>query len=294
MEQINWEVAVDRVSNLGEGPVWDSRNKCLFWVDITACLICQFFPGTGKVNTFRLESMIGAIALRESGGIVAASQNGFSFVNLDSGASTFLSNPEGNRLNNRFNDGKCDPLGRFWAGTMSMTGESRAGSLYRLNDDHSVNVMLTDVSCSNGLAWSNDHKVFYFIDTPTREVVAFDYDIATGSITNKRNIFTFAKENGVPDGMTIDAAGMLWVALWNGWKVVRIDPGTRQIISNIYLPVSRITSCTFGGDNLEDLYITSARSGLTEEELKKQPLSGSLFVVRNSGFKGVAGFYYKG
>lgn len=294
MEPLKWEVAVNHICTLGEGPVWDGHHKCIFWIDISECLICWFFPDSGKLKTCKLESMIGSIALRASGGLIVASQNGFSFVNPDTGTSSFISNPEGQLLNNRFNDGKCDPSGRFWAGTMSMTGESKAGSLYRLNKDHSVTLMLTGVSCSNGLAWSNDHKVFYFIDTPTRVVVAFDYDAVTGSITNKRNVYIFAKEEGVPDGMTIDAEGMLWVALWNGWKVVRINPDTGENVFNIHLPASRITSCTFGGETLEDLYITSARTGLNEDDLQKQPLAGSLFVIKNSGFKGVAGTPFKG
>lgn len=294
MEQVNWEVAVNHICTLGEGPVWDGHNKCIFWIDIPGALICRFFPGCGKFSTCKLESMIGSIAIREAGGLIAASQNGFSFVDPDTGLSTFLSNPEDHLLSNRFNDGKCDPAGRFWAGTMSMTGASGAGSLYRLNEDHSVTVMLADVSCSNGLAWSNDHKVFYFIDTPTREVVAFDYEAARGSITNKKNVFTFSKEDGVPDGMTIDAEGMLWIALWNGWKVVRINPHTGQIMFNVHLPAAQITSCTFGGDTLEDLYITSARSGLNAGDLEKQPLAGSLFLIKNCGFKGVAGFHYMG
>lgn len=294
MQQLECEVAVNHICTLGEGPVWDSRNKCIFWIDISGCLICQFFPDSGEFKTCKLESMIGSIAIRESGGLVVASQNGFSFVNPDDGNSSFLSDPEADLLTNRFNDGKCDPAGRFWAGTMSTIGQRKSGSLYKLNEDHSITMMLTDVSCSNGLAWSKNHKTLYFIYTPTREVVAFDYELTTGSIANKKNIFTFSKEDGVPDGMTIDSEGMLWIALWNGWKVMRIDPDTGENILNVHLPVSQVTSCTFGGDNLDDLYITSARSGLPAEDLEKQPLAGSLFVVKKSGFNGIESVPYKG
>lgn len=294
MQQLECEVAVNHFCTLGEGPVWDLHNKCIFWIDISGCLICQFFPHSGELKTCKLESMIGSIAIRESGGLIVASQNGFSFVNPDDGSSVFLSDPEAHLLTNRFNDGKCDPAGRFWAGTMSTIGQPKSGSLYKLNEDHSIAIMLIDVSCSNGLAWSMDHKTLYFIDTPTREVVAFDYELATGSIANKKTVFTFSKDDGVPDGMTIDAEGMLWVALWNGWKVMRIDPDSGENVLNVHLPVSQVTSCTFGGDNLDDLYITSARSGLTPEDLEKQPLAGSLFVVKNSGFKGVESVRYKG
>jgi sugar lactone lactonase YvrE len=294
MENILCEVAVNHINTLGEGPVWDTKHKCIIWIDINEAQICRFFPITSKLLTFKLDSIIGSLVIRDKGGYVIACQNGISILDIDAGKITPLVNPEAHLPTNRFNDGKCDPLGRFWVGTMSTIGLSKAGSLYKIEKDHSVITMLDGVSCSNGLAWSKNHKIFYFIDTPTKTVVSFDFDLNKGTISNKKLVYTFSAEDGVPDGMTIDTEGMLWVALWNGWKVVRINPLTNKIIAQVDLPVARVTSCTFGGAGLNDLYITTAKIGLNDEELKKQPLAGSLFVVKNIGFKGFEAHKYQG
>jgi sugar lactone lactonase YvrE len=144
------------------------------------------------------------------------------------------------------------------------------------------------------MAWSSDYKTFYYIDTPTCEVVAYDFDLLTGNIGNKRVVIRIPPQEGFPDGMTIDNEGMLWIAHWDGWQVSRWNPNKGKKLLSIPLPVAQITSCTFGGDNLQDLYITSARVNLTEEQLKQQPLAGSLFVLRNSGFHGTPSFEFKG
>lgn len=295
MEKKRWELVVDHSCLLGEGPIWDQRNKRILWLDILNGEIHQFSSIQQKHQVMKVGQPVGAVAFRTSGGLIAALQHGFAAIDLENEAIHMISDPESHLPSNRFNDGKCDPVGRFWAGTMDNAEEQEgAGNLYMLNTDLSVSLKIENVTCSNGLAWSPDHRTFYYIDTPTRQVVAYDYEAASGSIHSKRTIITIPVEEGYPDGMTIDAEGMLWVAHWDGWKVSRWNPSTGKLVDSIRLPVSRVTSCTFGGENLEDLYITTAKKGLGEIALKAQPLAGSLFVIKNMGIKGSPPSYFQG
>ena len=294
MSQSNWEVVTKHYCLLGEGPAWDNRQKRIFWIDILRGEIQYFYPDSNEHRTCKLGRMLGAIALKRSGGMIAALKGGFATIDLNKGTIQFISEVETHLPDNRFNDGKCDPAGRFWAGTMSISNTPHAGSLYVLEKDFTVNTKITGVTCSNGIAWSPDHKTLYYIDTPTRNVVAYNYDVINGNITDKRVVINIPKGKGYPDGMTIDTEGMLWIALWDGWKVIRYNPYTGKKLHQIILPVSKVTSCVFGGDTMEDLYITSARVGLLEYDLKVQPLAGSLFVIKKSGFKGMNGFEFNG
>lgn len=283
----DWKTVVNYACLLGEGPLWDTINKILLWVDIEAGDIHQYSPVRNEHKITKVGHLISAVALKSSGAIIATLQNGFANVNIKNNTIEYISQPELHLNNNRFNDGKCDPAGRFWAGSMDyISGKEKAGSLYVLDTDLSVSCKISDVTCSNGLAWSSDHTMFYYIDTPTQQVVAYNYNIITGEISNKRVIITIPKENGYPDGMTIDQEGMLWIALWEGWKVLRYNPHTGEKLFELHLPVARVTSCTFGGDTLEDLYVTTAKTGLNERELQQQPLAGFLFVYQNTGFRG--------
>jgi sugar lactone lactonase YvrE len=212
---------------------------------------------------------------------------------LFSGAERWLmANPEDHIPGNRFNDGKCGPDGRFWAGTMSHTDEPAKGSFYVFDTDHSVTKKIDHVSISNGLAWSADHKTLYYIDTPTYTVVAYDFDKNTAEISRKRIVINIVAEYGFPDGMTIDNEGMLWIAHWGGWQITRWDPNTGTKLLNIPMPAARITSCAFGGDDFGDLYITSAKRDLSHEQLANQPLAGSLFVIKDIGYKGLPAFEF--
>lgn len=223
-----------------------------------------------------------------------ALQDGFASLELETGAVHIIVDPEAHLPANRFNDGKCDPAGRFWAGTMPLKEDARGtGSLYCLDRDLSVRKMLGNVSCSNGIAWSLDSKTMYYIDSPTRAVSAFDYDLATGNIANRREIIRTPPEEGFPDGMTIDAEGMLWVAYWGGSRVVRWDPRTGKRLAIIAVPVSCVTACWFGGPRLDELYITSARTGLDAATLAMQPYAGSLLRVR-PGICGIEAFEFAG
>ena len=277
---------------LGEGPVWDFRRKVICWVDILNGEIHQYSPVSKEHHVIPIGLMIGAAVLCTDGNFLTALSAGFAFVNRENELVSMIANPESDITGNRFNDGKVGPDGRFWAGTMSHTDEPEKGSLYVFDTDHSVTKKISKVSISNGMAWSLDHKTWYYIDTPTYTVVAYDFDLVSGDISRKRVVINIPKEDGSPDGMTIDSEGMLWIAHWDGWQVTRWDPTTGEKLSGIKMPVARITSCAFGGDDFGDLYITSARTGLTEGQLADQPLAGSLFVIKNIGVKGLPAFEF--
>jgi sugar lactone lactonase YvrE len=278
---------------LGEGPLWDASKNRICWVDILNGKIHEWSPATETSNTLSVGQMIGTMALCEDGNYIAALKDGLGFVNRKTGKVKMITNPEEDVPENRFNDGKCDPAGRFWAGTMPISEDRASGSLYMLDSSKTCIKKEIDISISNGLAWSLDHKVLYYIDTPTLKVVAYDYDNEDGVISNKRAVITIPKEEGFPDGMTIDSEGMLWIAHWGGWQITRWDPNTGKKLFAFKLPVSNVTSCTFGGKTMKDIYITSARKGLSNGELAKQPLAGSLFVIRESGFEGLPAYRFK-
>lgn len=286
------EVVSTIISELGEGPVWDSQRNEIYWVDISGGKIHSYSLENNKSKTFSVLGKIGCVALCESSHLIIATNSIIALLDRKTGIIKPLAQPEKYLLNNRFNDGKCDPMGRFWAGTMSLTEEPDAGSVY-VFDNKTIEKKIENTTISNGMAWSFDHKTFYYIDTPTFEVAAYEYEKVTGNISNRKVVIKIPEDEGYPDGMTIDNEGMLWIAHWDGWKITRWNPNTGEKLQHIKLPASKITSCTFGGADLSDLYITSAKIGLSDEELKEQPLAGSLFVIRNSGFKGVEANRFK-
>ncbi|HSU49878.1 MAG TPA: SMP-30/gluconolactonase/LRE family protein [Segetibacter sp.] len=286
------ETVVNHRCILGEGPVWDEELRRIWWLDIVDGHIHHFTPATNIFDTFSVGEMIGCMALTDDG-IIAALKSGFSFIDVENKKIHHLGDPEEHMSGNRFNDGKCDPMGRFWAGSMSLKEEGTTGSVYTLHPDLSIEKKVDDVTIANGIAWSLDHNTFYFIDSPTLTVASYKYDNATGAISDRKVVLTFDASEGFPDGMTIDHEGMLWIAHWGGWKVARWNPLTGEKLMQIDMPVSQVTSCTFGGDNFEDLYITSASIRLTKEQLQKEPLAGSFFVVKNIGFRGMPSFRFK-
>ena len=283
---LNPEVVVSHTSLLGEGPVWDGNSQSIWWVDIFQGRVHQFNVPQRQHRQFNVGEMVSMVALCKNGKLLAALQSGLVLVDPETGEIKKLHDPEPHLPDNRFNDGKCDPAGRLWLGTMSLSGERGAGTVYLCDKDLGFSKKIENVTCPNGIAWDVNRKVFYFIDTPAFEVAAYNYDEQTGSITERRVAIKIPPEYGHPDGMTIDTDGMLWIAHWGGWQVTRWDPDTSRKSLSISLPVALVTSCTFGGADLHDLYITSAKTGLTTEQLELQPLAGSLFVVRNCGFNG--------
>ena len=270
-------------AKLGEGPVWDHRAQLLYWADIEAFTLHVFDPATGTDRAFDLGEYIGSLAIRAQGGLVLALKSGFAAFAPATEKLTPLADAEAHLPGNRFNDGKCDPAGRFWAGTLFLDEEHGHGkaNLYCLDAAHHVTLKVPGVSISNGMAWSADARTMYYIDTVAECVVAYDYDNTTGDLAHPRRVIEVnGAEQGYPDGMTIDDEGMLWIAHWNGSRVRRWNPHTGAVIGEIHLPVTRPTSCVFGGQNFDTLYITSASTRLSPEQLATQPLAGSLFVCR--------------
>ena len=271
------QLIFDAKATLGEGPVWSAKTQTLFWIDI---LEKRIYAGAKIIA--QLDQYIGCLSLRPNGTLLTALSDGdgsSSLVNLqvDSSQQSVLATMS-ESATNRFNDGKCDPAGRFLAGTMAMNESDPTGALYSF-DGRQVKKLFGGVTISNGLTWSPDHKTFYYIDTPTRKIQAFDYDLATGQIANPRVAIRIADTLGWPDGMTSDTDGNLWIALWGGAQVTKWNPQTGSLLEQIPVPALQTSSCIFGGKDMNELYITSARKGMGEENLKKYPLSGGVFKV---------------
>lgn len=281
------ELILDAKAKLGEGSIWDPRQEILWWVDIEGRKLFRYHPESGENRSFDMPSRIGTVVPRKDPGLVVALENGFSHFDPESGNLEFITDPEAHLPNNRFNDGKCDPAGRFWAGTMAMSGDRTGkGSLYCLFPDGSCEKKIEGVSVSNGLCWSLDATTFYYIDTPTKRIDAYSYDNDTGVISEPRVAVRIPEDTGMPDGMTMDDQGNLWVAQWGGYRVACYNPNTGNQIDQIDLPTGSITSCAFGGPDLETLYITCASAGFDEERWKKEPHAGGLFAA-NPGVRGI-------
>jgi sugar lactone lactonase YvrE len=248
---------------------------------------------TNKTSVFPVGQKIGAVVPRRSGGVVVVLEDGFYAYDFSGEGLVFLGNPAGRKPNTRFNDGKCDAAGRFWAGTMSLNGVANQGALYCLEPDLTIRTIFENVSCSNGLAWSPDNRTMYYIDSPTKKVMAYDYDLQTGEMSNPSVAIEVTEEGAVPDGMTCDAEGMLWVALWGGYGIRRWNPQTGELLLKVDVPAAQSSSCVFAGPELDDLYITSARVGISEEKLAQQPLAGGLFLFK-SGVKGQPTYTFGG
>ena len=261
---------------LGEGPQWSVAEQALYWVDIKKPSLQRWHPTSGEFRRWDMPADIGFFVLRQSGGGVVGLRNGFFGIDLENGKLTPLTDPEAHIPDNRFNDGKCDRRGRIWAGTLNNAEVEPLGNLYRLDTDHSCKLIRSGVIVSNGLGWSPDNRLMYYTDSGTQCIYVYDFDIETGTATNER-IF-FKDTDGYPDGLTVDSEGFVWSAKWDGWRVERYDPDGK-IERVIRVPVQRPTSVVFGGPELKQLYITSARDRLSASELQNQPEAGHIFVV---------------
>jgi len=263
---------------LGESPIWSTQEEALYWVDIQAPSIHRLHPSSGQVKTWALPEAVGSIALRTRGGLLAATKSGFHFFDPATGRLEPIVDPERHLPENRFNDGRCDRAGRFWAGTLSEGMRAPFGALYCLEPSLTVRIVERGISIPNSLAWSPDSRVMYFADSPRRRIWAYDFDLAPGVISNRR-VFVEAKDHpGVPDGSTVDAEGCLWNAEHGGSRVCRYTPDGR-LDRTIELPVTQPTCCMFGGPRLATLFITTAREGLSAEQLAAQPLAGAVFAA---------------
>ena len=284
MSAADVEVVLDARAELGEGPRWDPRGQRLFWVDIMARRVHAFRPEKHACWSVDVGKPVGALAGAADGSLVLAVAGGFARLDFESGRTTELAAVEADRPQNRMNDGACDPAGRFWAGTMALDEGAGKGGLYRLDADHTVHTMLTGVTISNGIDWTLDGRRMYYVDSPTRRIDVFDFDGPGGAITNRRLFAAIPADAGIPDGLTVDAEGFVWLALWGGGALHRYAPdGTLE--RRVPLPVSHPTSCAFGGAALDELYVTSARRPLSAEERKKESAAGGLLRLR-PGVKG--------
>ena len=283
---------LDARARLGEGAVWDARDRALYWVDIRAPALHRFEPVSGTTHTWPMPEVIGSFALREAGGALVALRSGLHLFDFASGGLELACAPEPDRTENRLNDGRCDRRGRFWVGSMHDRGGAPTGALYRIDPDRTSRRVLDGITVPNSLGWSPDGRVMYFTDTPSRAILAYDFDLDAGMPGPPRLFARVPDDAGYPDGATVDAEGFLWSAHWDGWRVTRYAPDGR-VDRVIELPVQRPTCCAFGGEGLDVLYVTSARTGLGPEDLARGPLAGGLFAV-DAGVRGVAEPHYQG
>jgi sugar lactone lactonase YvrE len=274
------ELVVDARALLGEGPHWDVEKQRLYWLDLLGGRLHEYDPVSGQDDSRDLGQTAGCAVPRRNGGFILGLQHGLYFLEENGDSPVPLYDPEADKPGNRFNDGKCDAYGRLWAGTMSMRGGKEDGTLYRVDTDLTVTPVISHVGISNGLGWSPDGSVMYYIDTLSGKVRAYDYDVSTGSLGNERTAAVLSEGHGMPDGMSVDEEGMLWVAEWGGGQVSRWDPDNGACLQTISIPAVNVTSCVFGGLELDELYITTARDGMTEEQLAEFPDSGGVFRVR--------------
>jgi sugar lactone lactonase YvrE len=269
----------------GEGPIW--WGDCLYYVDIEGHRVHRFRPADGVETSWDVGQRVGTVVPRESGGLVIAGDHGLAFLDEETGIVTAIADPEADKPDNRFNDGKCSPDGRFFAGTISLVKRTGDARLYRLDPDLSLHEAFGPVTNSNGIVWTADGSTVFYIDTPRAEVLAFDYD--AGHLRNLRTAFSTAAIAASPDGMAIDENGHLWIAFCHGACVVCFDPATGTILQRIEIPCLETTACAFGGPDLADLYITTGvHKSVVEEH------AGRLFVVRGLGVKGLPAHGFAG
>ncbi len=289
----NFELLLDANAHLGEGPAWDAQTRLLYWVDILAGVVHCYDPHDQTDQAIEVGEMVGCLAPAQNGNLILGLKSGLAIFNPSTRQQVHLCSPEPHLPGNRLNDGKCDPSGRFLFGSMDIAEKQSSGALYSYQPDGTLRTLITGVRISNGMAWSPDYGTFYYIDTPTGVVMAYDYDIASGEIANPRVAVRVPQALGWPDGMTSDAHGMLWVALWGGAAVSRWDPKTGSLLGKYPIPARNVTSCVFGGQNLDALYVTTARVGLGTSSLTAHPFSGGLFRLR-VGVTGMPTFRFGG
>jgi sugar lactone lactonase YvrE len=279
------ELVHDARALLGEGPVWDERTARLHWVDILAGLVHRYAPSDGSDLVLDVGQPVSAVGLGARGGLVLALRDGFGVVPAGAAQVETIVPVEQDITGNRMNDGGCDPSGRFWAGTMATRWEDEpgAGALYVLEGTAcgvpAARAVLSPVTCSNGIGWSPDGQIMYYTDSALGRVDAFDFDAAGGLLTGRRPFVTISAREGVPDGLEVDADGAVWVALFGAGRLRRYLP-SGQADAEVEVPVSLVTSAAFGGDDLRDLYITTARHRLVPGDAARQPQAGSLFRCR--------------
>lgn len=283
------ECVLDAKAVIGESPFWDGREKRLYWVDIRSKEVHCFDPASGRDDVYATPEEVGCLALRKDGGLVLGLESGFFFYDLKTGSAERIAEPEPERKTNRFNDGKPDRKGRFWAGSMDNLEQQTSGQLYMLDIDLNCTAFIDDIDISNGLCWSPDSRVMYHADSKRQKMWAWDFDIESGRPTNRR---VFVEFNGAEtvDGATVDREGFVWIAVWGGWRVARYD-AQGKLDRVIDLPVQCPTCPAFGGPNMRTLYVTSA--SIAPSDPAKEPLAGGLFAC-DAGVEGIPEMRFQG
>ncbi len=270
---------LDARASLGECPLWSVSERALYWVDINAPSLNRFDPATERNFAMPMPASIGSYALRVSGGFVAALRSGVWLVDADGRVERQVAAPPYDPARYRFNDGRCDPQGRFVVGTMNEKRDGATAALYRLDADFALTHLLDGMTISNGLAWSPDGRTMYHADTPTQTVCAFDYDATTGTPSGPRVFSRWSAAGDRPDGGTVDSAGNYWAALYGGGRIVQLSPHG-EVLADHPLPAMCPTMCAFGGPDLRTLYVTTARQMRNADELARLPQSGGIFAMR--------------
>jgi len=290
MAEIN--CVIDAQAILGEGPLWDEREGVLWWLDIKRRQIRRYSPDSGREIIYEAPEEPGSLAVRENGGLIVAMASGFYFFDPSHSRFDAVLDPEPSLNANRFNDGKPDRQGRFWAGTMNDPPIAKTAALYRLDPDLSCHRMVENVCCSNALAWSPDGCTMYYADSYSYRVWSWDFDPESGEIENRRDFVTLEWTGGIADGATVDAEGCYWLTVPNTGKLLRFDPDGK-LMTAISLPVDQPTCPMFGGNELDILYVTTARFNRPDEILRRQPQAGGLFAL-DVGVRGLPEARFRG
>ena len=267
---------------LGESPLWHAERKCCYWVDIERGVLYEYNWLFKTVRTWKFNKRLGLVREGKNNQLILALDAGIARFNLETEQLSPILEIESPASGNRCNDGSCDRLGRLWIGTMHLQHKKGAGALYMVDTNSEAQKKISNTSISNGITWSLDNKQMFYVDSPTQVIQSFIFHEQSGEIIFEKNVIEVPPELGTPDGMSIDEEGMLWIAHWGGFGVYRWNPHNGKLLDKIELPVPQVTSCTFAGENLDYLIITSARENLKEEELKKYPESGNVFVVKTA------------
>jgi len=284
------ECVADVHAVLGEGPVWVERERALYWVDIKGNKVFRL-EADGKLTQWETPLRVGSLAPRARGGFIGGTEDGIAEIDLDQERFEVIAEPDAHLPDNRFNDGKVDRRGRFWAGSMDDTEKASTGTLYVVDASLEPAAVDSEYKVTNGPAFSPAGDIMYHNDSARQVTYAFDID-SSGAASNRRVFMQFGPGDGYPDGMTVDSEGCLWIAFWDGWAVRRFS-ASGEWLQTVRMPVSRPTSCAFGGIDLDQLYVTSASIGLEEEALKMQPNAGGLFMVK-PGVRGLADLPFAG
>ncbi len=280
-------------AQLGEGALWNARAQKLYWVDIEGKELHMYDPINKTGELYTMPSRIGTVVSMDKNSALVALEDGVYKVDLDSKKVSLFSNIHDTEVPSRYNDGKIDPNGNLWVGSMPLAQDTATGKLYRISPDGTSEIMHRNIGISNGIVWTKDKSTMYFIDTQLGNIRAFDFEPASSTISNERVVVVVRESLGFPDGMAIDENDELWVGMWNGGIVAHFDPKTGRLLSKIEVPAHNVTSCAFGGKNLDELYITTASIDMNDEEKQTYPLAGSVFVAK-IGVSGVKAFEFGG